>query len=173
MQRIMVTGVSPGAGKTTFARRLGEVVNLPVYHLDAYYWKPGWVETDKKEFRHKQMELANEPCWIIEGNYSNTMDIRLPACDTLIQLELPLWCCLWRVVKRRIQYRKKPRPDMAQGCPEKLDRAFLNFIVTTYRDRKKKQRALMKEFTLEYPDKHVHVLHTQKEIQAFLLQIGK
>ncbi|WP_251047740.1 hypothetical protein [Planococcus sp. ISL-109] len=70
------------------------------------------------------MELVMEPRWIIEGNYSSSMDMRLSACDTLIQLELPLWRCLWRVTKRRIQYMKKMRPDMAAGCPEKLDRAF-------------------------------------------------
>ncbi|MEZ0480043.1 topology modulation protein [Planococcus sp. SSTMD024] len=173
MQRIMVIGVSAGAGKSRFARRLGEVAALPVHHLDAYYWKPGWVETDEKEFRHKQQELANEPRWIIEGNYNSTIDIRLAACDALIQLQLPLWRCLWRVLKRRIQYHKKTRPDMAPGCPEKLDLEFLKFIVTTYRGRQKSQHHLIEEFMMNHPEKQVFILRTQKKIEAFLTQVGK
>lgn len=173
MQRIMVIGASAGAGKSTFARRLGRAMELPVHHLDAYYWKPGWVETDKKEFRHRQQELANEPRWIIEGNYNSTIDIRLGACDALIQLQLPLWRCLWRVVKRRIQYHKKKRPDMAPGCPEKLDYEFLKFIVATYRGRQKAQRHLIEEFIMKYPEKQVYILRTQQEIDAFLLQVDK
>ncbi|MDQ0272841.1 adenylate kinase family enzyme [Cytobacillus purgationiresistens] len=35
--RIMVIGVSAGAGKSTFARKLGDALHLPVYHLDSYY----------------------------------------------------------------------------------------------------------------------------------------
>lgn len=173
MQRIMVIGVSAGAGKSTFARRLGEVANLPVHHLDVYYWKPGWVEAEEKEFRYTQQELANEPRWVIEGNYNSTGNIRLAACDTLIQLQLPLWRCLWRVLKRRIQYRKQARPDMAPGCPEKLDYKFLKFIITTYRGRQKSQCHLIEEFRMKYPEKQVYILRTQKEIEAFLTQVGK
>ncbi|MGM0898920.1 MAG: topology modulation protein [Bacillota bacterium] len=173
MQRIMVIGVSAGAGKSTFARRLGEAMKLPVHHLDVYYWQPGWVETEEKEFQRKQQELANEPRWIIEGNYNSTVDIRLAACDALIQLQLPLWRCLWRVVKRRIQYRKQARPDVAPGCPEKLDYEFLKFIVTTYRGRQKSQHHLIKEFIMEYPEKQAYILRTQPEIDAFLMQAGK
>lgn len=173
MQRIMVIGVSAGAGKSTFARRLGKVANLPVHHLDAYYWKPGWVEAEEKEFQHKQQELADEPRWIMEGNYNSTAAIRLAACDALIQLQLPLWRCLWRVLKRRIQYRKQARPDMAPGCPEKLDYEFLKFIVTTYHERQKSQHHLIEEFIRKYPEKQVYILRTQKEIEAFLEQLGK
>lgn len=173
MERIMVIGVSAGAGKSTFARELGRVMELPVHHLDAYFWKPGWIERDKKEFREAQVHLAAKSRWIIEGNYGSTMDIRLPACDTLIQLELPLWRCLWRVVKRRIQYHKKKRPDMAPGCPEKLDLAFLHFIVTTYQQRKKTQREIMKDFCAQYPEKQVYCLRSPREIKQFLSSIGK
>lgn len=173
MERIIVIGVSAGAGKSTFARGLGEMLELPVYHLDAYFWKPGWIERDKEEFREAQVYLAAESRWIIEGNYGSTLDIRLPACDTLIQLELPLWRCLWRVVKRRIQYNKKMRPDMAPGCPEKLDLAFLHYIVTTYHQRKKTQHKIMKDFHEKYPQKQVYHLRSPREIHQFLSGLGK
>lgn len=173
MERIMVIGVSAGAGKSTFARRLGGVMDLPVHHLDAHFWKPGWVESEEKEFRQRQEELVKSERWVIEGNYSSSMDIRLHACDGLIQLELPLWLCLWRVLKRRIQYRNKTRPDMAPGCPEKLDFAFLKFIVTTYYGRRESHRLMVQRLLSENPEKAVHVLRHPREIERFLQQIGK
>jgi adenylate kinase family enzyme len=50
MKRIMIIGISPGVGKSTFARRLGELLQVEVYHLDAYFWKPNWVEASLEEF---------------------------------------------------------------------------------------------------------------------------
>jgi len=49
MKRILIIGAG-GAGKTTFARQLGEILGLAVVHLDALYWKPGWVEPPKDEW---------------------------------------------------------------------------------------------------------------------------
>ncbi|OED31446.1 topology modulation protein [Planococcus maritimus] len=173
MQRIMVIGVSAGVGKSRFARRLGEAADLPVHHLDAYFWKPGWIEAEEKEFQRKQQELTDGSQWIIEGNYNSTAHIRLTSCDTLIQLQLPLWHCLWRVLKRRIQYRKQVRPDMAPGCPEKIDREFLKFIVTTYHSRQKSQRHLIEEFSTAFPEKQVYVLRGQKEVDSFIALASK
>ncbi|MNP06465.1 topology modulation protein [compost metagenome] len=47
--KIMTIG-SSGSGKSTFSRKLGEELSIPVYHLDAYYWQPGWVETPREEW---------------------------------------------------------------------------------------------------------------------------
>jgi len=46
MNKIAVIG-SGGSGKSTFSRKLGNILNLPVYHLDTVYWNPGWIETPK------------------------------------------------------------------------------------------------------------------------------
>ena len=48
-RKILVIG-SGGAGKSTFARRLSEILGIDVVHLDALYWKPGWVEPSKEEW---------------------------------------------------------------------------------------------------------------------------
>lgn len=57
MKRIMVIGVSAGVGKTTFARELGEALQIKVHHLDKLYWKPGWVETPFEDFAAAQSKL--------------------------------------------------------------------------------------------------------------------
>ncbi|WP_060204676.1 topology modulation protein [Sporosarcina koreensis] len=166
MNRVMVIGVSAGVGKSTFARTLGKLVGIEVTHLDRLYWKSGWVEAPAEEFSASQREIVEQERWIIEGNYTSTIDIREPHADTVIYLELPLRVCLYRVVKRRIQYHGKTREDLTEGCPEKIDWAFIKFIVTTYRRRKKKMLKRMRRYAIE--GKTVHHLRSSEQIEGFL-----
>ncbi|MEK3936231.1 topology modulation protein [Sporosarcina sp. FSL W7-1349] len=166
MEKIMVIGVSPGAGKSTFARQLGERTGIPVTHLDTLYWKPGWEESSNEEFLLAQQAIVQEDRWIVEGNYSGTFSIREPRADTVIYLELPRWLCLYRVLKRRVQYHGKTRDDMAEGCPEKIDWEFLKFILSTYGPRKDKMRQRLQRYAKE--GKTVHQLKTRRHIDGFL-----
>jgi len=123
----MVIG-SGGAGKSTFARTLGEALHRPVHHLDTLYWRPGWVEPDKEDFRRALEGLCAEETWILDGNYGGTLDLRLAAADTIVFLDLPRVLCLFRVLKRAFIYRGRSRPDMTSGCPERINRQFLSWI---------------------------------------------
>ncbi len=125
--RIALIG-SPGSGKSTLARELGARLNLPVHHLDALYHRPGWVRTPRAEWVALQEELVGQERWIIDGNYRSTLPIRVNAADIVIFLDLPRLICLWRALRRSFQYRNRSRPDMAEGCPERVDREFLRFI---------------------------------------------
>jgi adenylate kinase family enzyme len=127
MKRIMVIG-SGGAGKSTFSNRLGEILGIEVIHLDQEYWRAGWVEPPKDVWRRKVEELVGGGEWIIDGNYSGTLDVRLAACDTIIFLDLPRTVCLWRVLKRVAASYGETRPDMAEGCKEQFDLKFLLWI---------------------------------------------
>jgi adenylate kinase family enzyme len=127
VRRVLVIG-SGGAGKSTLAARLGERTGLPVRHLDARYWRPGWVPTPEAEWREVVAALAAEPAWIMDGNYGGTLDARLAACDTAIFLDLPRTRCLVRVIARAVRYRGRSRPDMAPGCPEQVTLEFLRWV---------------------------------------------
>lgn len=168
MKKIIVAGVSAGAGKSTFARKLGEKMDIQVHHLDTTYWKAGWVERDREEFLQIQRQLVQGDKWIIEGNYTSTMEIRLAEADTFIYLELPLRVCVYRVLKRWIVHYGKTRPDMAEGCPEKMDKEFLKFIITTYAARKRKMRERAIDFMESGTGRLSIVLQTQKQIDGFL-----
>jgi adenylate kinase family enzyme len=72
----------------------------------------------------------------MDGNYGGTMELRLAAADTIIYLDLPPPLCLWRVFLRFWRYRGRSRPDVAAGCPEKLDWTFLKWIAHYRRDRR-------------------------------------
>jgi adenylate kinase family enzyme len=127
VRRVMIVG-SGGAGKSTLARELGMRLEIRVVHLDAHFWKPGWVPTPREAWLEAQGELMRPEAWIIDGNYGGTMDARLALADAVIFLDLPRLVCLTRALKRRIQYHGRSRPDIAPGCPEKIDLAFLRWI---------------------------------------------
>jgi len=169
MQRIMVIGVSAGAGKSTFAKEIGKNLAIPVYHLDRFFWEPGWIEADKQEFIDRIREVVKKERWIIEGNYFSTFEERAAFADTIIYLELPLYVCLYRVFKRRFQYRGgQTRPDLPEGCPEKIDAAFLHYILSTYSRRKKQVGLLLFDWQQEDPSRMVIKLRNQKEITNYL-----
>ncbi|MBD7938345.1 topology modulation protein [Cytobacillus sp. Sa5YUA1] len=168
MKKIMVIGISAGVGKSTFARKLGEKLQINVHHLDTLYWLPNWQASSEERFIHLQQDIAKQPVWIIEGNYTGTFSIRTAEADTIIYLELPLLTCLYRIVKRRIQFHKKSRPDMTNGCQEKIDWAFIKFVVSTYYRRKKKMYERFRTLKKEKPELKVVILRNNGEMEAYL-----
>ena len=164
MRRVIVIG-SGGAGKSTFARRLGSLLGINVIHLDVEHWGPGWVEPPKDEWRRKVEELVAGEAWIIDGNYSGTLDVRLAACDTVIFLDLPRAVCLWRVLKRALMYKGSRRPDMAEGCREKFDLSFLIWIWNYPSRTRPKVVELLKQHS---QDKRVVRLRSRAEVEKFL-----
>ncbi|MCR8846494.1 DNA topology modulation protein [Paenibacillus sp. SC116] len=133
--KIMIIG-SAGSGKSTFATKLSAITKLPVYHLDAYYWRPSWVATPNEEWDLFMNNLVEEESWIIDGNYSRTLDIRIKEADVILFFDLPPILNTYRVIKRRIQYDGKTRPDMNEGCDEKLDWAFIKWVWNFRRNSK-------------------------------------
>ncbi len=129
IRRIAIIG-SSGAGKSTLSLMLGEVTGLPVIHLDKEYWLSGWVEPERAAWQARLAELAARPDWIIDGQYGASLTERLARADLAIFLDLPTRICLWRVVKRWWQLRGRVRPDMSEGCPEKIDLEFLHYVAT-------------------------------------------
>ncbi|MGA9289713.1 MAG: topology modulation protein [Anaerobacillus sp.] len=171
MNRIIVMGVSAGAGKSTFAKKLGDLLDLRVYHLDSLFWKPGWQEATLEEFRASQETVAANSSWIIEGNYSSSFDIRAPRADTLIYLEIPRLVCIYRVLKRWFTHIGQTRSDMGSGCKEKMEWSFLKFIWTTYYPRKQKMKKRFAQFQQMGPEKNVILLRNKAEIINFLHEL--
>ncbi len=129
MKRIAIMGCS-GSGKSTLARALGERLGLPVYHLDALYWQPGWVEGDYATFTPQVQQILAGESWIVDGGYSNSdpEELRYTRVDALILFDRSVWLCLWRVIKRVVMHHGRTRPDMGEGCNERVDLEFLRYI---------------------------------------------
>ncbi|MEH7387185.1 topology modulation protein [Bacillus sp. JJ1521] len=163
MKKIMVIGISSGVGKSTFAGKLGNKIGIDVYHLDSYFWKPGWVEASYEEFTAAQEEILSKDSWIIDGNYSGTFELRAKQADTIIYLEIPRYQCLFRVLKRYFTHIGKKRPDL--GCTEKIDWEFIKFIWTTYKPRIDKMQERLNRLS---QDNTVIILRGKKEINDFI-----
>ena len=164
-KRIMVLG-SAGSGKSTLAIKLGEITGIPVIHLDRLFWNPGWVETPMDEMDKKAIHAALGESWIIDGNYSRTLDFRIERADSIIFIDFNRYICVFRVIKRRIQNHGKTCCDLGEGCPEKIDRAFLKWI-WDYPKRSRKG-------TLEKiygSSKAVYHLRTRKEVKMLINEI--
>jgi adenylate kinase family enzyme len=91
-RRIIVTGLA-GSGKSTFSLALAAKTGLPVIHLDLQFWKPGWVAPSETEWREKQCAVLAGDAWIADGNYHETLDLRLERADTVVVLDTPWWLC--------------------------------------------------------------------------------
>lgn len=164
MKKIALIG-SGGSGKSTLARKLGEKLNIEVFHLDSLFWKPNWALTSKEEQRNIQHELVKKEQWIMDGNYSGTMDIRMNAVDTIIFVDINRVTCIYRVFKRMIQYYGKSRPDMAEGCNERFNLDFLKWVW----DYPKTKKPIVLQMLEQLPkDKKVIILKSPKEVQLFL-----
>lgn len=164
MKRVLVIGMS-GGGKSTLAVKLGTLLDLPVYHLDSFFWKPGWKMTDDTEWLTIVRRLIAGDRWIIDGNYDGTLQVRLPRADTVIHLDFPRYVCLWRVAKRVILGWGETRADMAPGCPERWDWSFLRWVWEF--PRRHRPVILRKLAAYEGPAEIV-TLHTAREVTRYL-----
>ena len=93
MERILIIGCS-GSGKSRLARILGKELGLPVVHLDQLWWQADWQNVTVEEFDSRLAMALSMDRWIIDGNYSRTMEARLSRCDTVIYLDFSRCVCL-------------------------------------------------------------------------------
>ena len=166
MNRIAIIG-SCGAGKSTLAKSLEQKISLPVIHLDSYYWRSNWVETPQKDWNTIHQKLVQGNSWIIDGNYSNTMDSRLEAADTIIWLDFSRNLCLWRIIKRYLQYRGKVRDDMAADCKERLTWEFLQYVYNFPKQQRPKIVSILKKYQ---DSKKIVILRDSRQVKTFLAE---
>ncbi|MGB8344932.1 MAG: hypothetical protein WCD86_08610 [Ktedonobacteraceae bacterium] len=164
--KIAIIG-SPGAGKTTLALQLGKILETPAFHLERYFWLPGWKEKPG-DVRIKILEeLIQQEQWIIEGTYLRSSEPRLQAADTIIFLDISTWLCLKRIFYRRFKDRRRPRPDLPDGCSGNLN---LKRILKVLSFRVRHRRALNRKLH-NYKSKQVIRLHSGKEVENFLTRL--
>lgn len=168
MQRVLVIGIS-GAGKSTFSRELAQRTGLPIIHLDKEFWRPGWAQTPRPEWRAKVEELAARERWIMDGNYDSSLDLRLPRADTVAWFDFPMLLCLRRAMWRALRDLNRVRPDMAEGCPERIDLEFLRYIWTFNAKQRPRVVASLEKFGA-----HIDpvVFRRDGEVAQFLAQLS-
>ncbi len=165
IRKVSIIGCA-GAGKSTLAVKLGSLLDLPVIHIDAAYWRSNWEKPSTEEWQRQHQELLVREAWIMDGNYGGTMKERIAASDTVILLALPRFTCLFRVLKRALRDRGRSRPDMNPGCLEELpDREFLGWIWNYNKTRLPRILQLLEQVKQE---KIVVILRSNAHVDRFL-----
>lgn len=164
MKKVIVIG-SSGAGKSEFSRRLREITQLPVHHLDLLWHKADRTNVTEDEFDLVLNRILKQEKWIIDGNYLRTMDIRLKNCDTVFLLDYPLSVCL-AGAEARIGKKREDIPWLET----EFDEEFKQWII----DFPKDQLPQIYDLLERYKQKNIIVFKSRKEADEYLdsLQIN-
>ncbi|HEV2601367.1 MAG TPA: hypothetical protein VGT41_03650 [Candidatus Babeliales bacterium] len=155
-----------GSGKSTLGLKLHHLLGIPLYHLDQYFWRPGWQEPDRAEFQKIHEGLCDRQSWIIEGMAIRFFDYRIQKADVIIFLDMPTALCLYRVCKRAVTHFGKVYFSSAPGCPERgPDRKFLKFICSYNRDKRPVIESLLHQYT---DTKKIFVIRNKHEADDFI-----
>ncbi|MBQ8432085.1 MAG: AAA family ATPase [Clostridia bacterium] len=160
-QKILIIGC-PGSGKSTFARALRDRLGLPLYHLDMLYWNADKTTVSREVFDGRLGEVLEKDQWIIDGNFSRTMERRLQFCDTVFFLDIPTEVCL-ESVRGRIGTKRSDLPWMETEENEE----FMEFIRTFSTERKPE----ILERLAKYPHVKQIVFHSRTEVDEYLKNI--
>ena len=148
MKKVLILGC-PGAGKSTFARKLRDKTGLPLYYLDMIWHKPDRTTITKQEFDAKLSEIIKQEEWIIDGNYGRTLEMRFEECDTVFFLDLPTNVCL-AGAEGRIGSEREDMPWQE----EELSAEFRDFIINFSRD----EIPEINEMLRKYKNKNIEIM---------------
>lgn len=171
--KIAVIGFS-GSGKSTLAKRLGELTGAPVLHLDTVQFLPDWEIRPEEEKQALVKDfLDSHLAWVIDGNYHKlSFDRRLAEADQIWILLFDRFTRFSRVLRRYRRYRGQSRPDMAEGCPEKLDGEFARWVLWDCCTPEKAER--FKDVVRQYPEKsHLFTNQRQVDTALYLFEEGR
>ncbi|HBI6935677.1 TPA: AAA family ATPase [Listeria monocytogenes] len=162
-EKVLIIGPN-GAGKSTFATELGKHYDFEVCHLDKLFWQENWNAVAKVDFEDKVDNImSSKKKYIIDGDYFFNLDKRLEHADLVIWIKIPLFLCVANIIKRRFKYMTNVRPDVTEGCDEKLNLSFLLYALK-YNKRSGKQT---KELLDNVYDKELFVIDSYKKLKSY------
>lgn len=162
--RIIIVG-NNGSGKSFLSKELSVITGLPLVHLDAEFWRPKWEKPPKAEWIKKQREFTEKEKWIIDGNHTDTMELRFQSADLIIFPDINRFICLAGVFKRW----GKKRPDMPQYLEERFDMEFLKFLKGLW-NFPKTRKCIIMNLHKKYPDKPFFVIKSRRRMNNLLKQ---
>ncbi|WP_411035556.1 AAA family ATPase [Shinella sp. BYT-45] len=169
-ERVLVIGCS-GSGKSTLAQKLAARLGLPYVSMDReIFWLPGWQMRPRAEALARLQEIVAGERWIIDGTSPGTLPLRLARAHLVLWLRPPRFISLHGVVSRWLRFRGRSRPEMAEGCPEKIDRKFLAYV---WNFEKTESPEIEETLAAYGPDVPVCMLKSRGENGRLLAMVGE
>ena len=162
MKKIIVIGCS-GSGKTTFAEKLRDKIGIELFYLDAIWHRPDRTHISREEYDTRLSEILALDSWIIDGNYSRTIETRMAACDTVLFFDLPVEVCLEGAISR-LGTARYDMPWIDTELDPKLKRDIEEFP--------SKNLPAIYALLDKYSDKNITVFKSREEADEFLANIN-
>ena len=170
LSRVVVVGTSC-SGKTTFAGRLAGILGTVHVELDALYWGPAW--TPRADFREQVLSAAQQPTWVIDGNYAVVRDLIWRRCTAAVWLDYSFARVFSRAIRRTIGRVMTAEP-LYGGNRETIAGALLDreapcwLVLRTHRRRRREFPRLFAQ--PEYAHLAVTRLLTPTAAETFLVR---
>src|SRR6266852_6637188 len=154
MKRVVIIGRG-ASGKSTLARRLGDITGLPVIEVDKIFWQPGLIATPREQWVVMQEKLVAGDCWIMDGDLGpyDAVEVRLRAADTIIFLDFSLVRCALRAIRR-----SRERAD---------------FWLWLWRYRRRSRPFLMQAIANHAPGSTLHILRKPVALRRFVADVAR
>ncbi len=163
-KRLAIIGL-PGSGKSTFAAKVGRLLNIPVHHLDMHVFA-GKRKRDRQEFLLAKEALVNGESWIIEGCSLSTLEMRFARADTILYFHLPRLLCIWRICKRLLAFDKSAADT---GCLNGINWALIAYLWNFDRDK----RSSIAELRKKYPAVEFRIFHRSRDVEKYLDELKR
>lgn len=160
MKKVIVIGC-PGAGKSTFARKLNKATGLPLYYCDLLFYNADKTTVSKEVFDERLKSIISTDRWIIDGNYQRTLPMRFDACDAVFFLDYPMSLCLENAEKRI----GKPRVDMP-WVEDFFDAEFRQYII----DFEKNKRGQIIDLISSHPQLETHIFTSPSQADEYIIK---
>ena len=159
MLKIIIIG-SPGSGKSTFARKLRDITDIPLYYLDMIWHKPDRTNISQEEFDTQLNDILQKDRWIIDGNYQRTLETRLEKCDTVFLMDFPIDVCLSGAESRI----GKKREDLP-WIEHEFDEEFRQWIIVFPENRLTQIYQKIEKYR---HNKDINIFKSRKEADEYL-----
>jgi hypothetical protein len=166
--RIVVVGTSC-CGKTTFSRRLAELLRRPHIELDALHWGPNW--TPNPDFAGRVAEATAADEWIVDGNYTMVRDLTWKRATAMVWLNFGFPLVFWRSLARTCR-RIASGEAICNGNRETVAKSFFHWdgipwwVVRTFHSRRRELRSLLQQS--DFSHLQLFQLHRRSEAEKLL-----
>lgn len=164
MSKIIIIGC-PGSGKSTFAKELNNIYNVPLYHLDLIWNKPDKTTISREEFDQILSEIFEEEQWIIDGNYQRTLERRIKEADTIFLLDYPMDVCLGGATTR-VGVKRDDMPWVEESLNEEFKQKIINFS-------EEKLPEIYRLLETYQEDKNIIIFKSREEANKYLKKLQK